>query len=69
MTSDYSSELYSTTLLTEILRKLPSRLRNEWGQVVIDLQPRPPNLRDFDAWLERASMRDMYANPMAITFS
>ena len=69
MTSDYSSELYSTTLLTEILRKLPSRLRNEWGQVVIDLQPRPPNLRDFDVWLERASMRDMYANPMAITFS
>ena len=67
-TSEYAHELRSTTLLQELLEKLPLRLRREWGDVVVSCQPRPPTLQDFDSWLEKVSTREMYANPTSISF-
>ena len=49
----FGADLDSTEILRRILLKLPVTLMQSWGENVIELNLRRPNLRDFDLWLER----------------
>ena len=49
----YGDDLRSSENLRNVVKKLPSELKKEWGQYLIDLEPIRPTLLDLDAWLRR----------------
>ena len=49
----YGDDLRSSENLRNVVKKLPSELKKEWGQYLIDLEPIRPTLMDLDEWLRR----------------
>ncbi|XP_043200220.1 uncharacterized protein LOC122369495 [Amphibalanus amphitrite] len=47
----YDGDLHSTENLRRAVQKLPSQLKRDWGEYIIDIQR--PNLIHFDAWLQK----------------
>lgn len=47
----FDGDLNSTENLRRIVLKLPNELKREWGREVISIEPKRPNLQDFDYWL------------------
>ena len=47
----FDGDLNSTENLRRILLRLPNELKREWGREVISIEPKRPNLQDFDYWL------------------
>ncbi|XP_057366740.1 uncharacterized protein LOC130687584 [Daphnia carinata] len=58
----YDLELKSTTLLTQLLGKLPVTLRRKWGSHVTGILPNQPTLLDFNDWIETESLGVLYGS-------
>ena len=48
----FDADLQSTENLRRIVPKLPVTLMQAWGEKIIELDLKRPNLKDFDHWLE-----------------
>lgn len=49
----YRGDLESFENLRRIVEKLPSCMRRDWGEHVLDMEPTRPSLVSFDDWLRR----------------
>lgn len=57
----YSSQLECFSTIQQLSSKLPLTLRKSWGKKSWSLQPKLPNLIDFDDWLDETYMEDSRA--------
>ena len=49
----YYSDIYSTDVLRQVVRKLPNRLLHKWSENSLRIRNhREPNLADFEKWLQ-----------------
>ena len=49
----YEDDLRSSENLRNVVTKLPTELRKEWGHYTIDMEPTRPTLSHLDEWLKR----------------
>lgn len=59
----FKDQLSAHPTLISLERRLPLHLQEEWAKEVLELEPNPPNLRDFDTWLEKIVMQKARVQP------